>query len=352
MKPSAAAPIPAAPSGGAKYGEVPGVPVVGGPGIDLLRQFTLQGSPAKVVVSYVPVTGQPFTEALRAEVKEASRNPWDFQVLVMNSQPIKRGDVLLATFYFRTEASRQESGEGQTEVVFELGRPPWTKSVSFPVSAGRAWQKLQVPFQAAMNYPAGEAKLNFRLGFAAQTVELGGITVEDFGDALALSALPVTRAGYRGMEPDAKWRKAAAERIENIRKGSLVVVVTDRSGHQLVGAEVRAHQTASAFGFGTCISPPMLTGPVADPYTKAVTELFNVATLENNLKWVALAGDWGPSYTLDAAKGGSPGCARTASACAGTWRSGPGGGTCRATCAPTRRIRRFCARPSTSASAT
>src|SRR3954454_3080830 len=143
VKPSAATPTPAAPppaSGGAKYGEVPGVPVVGGPGVDLLRQFTLQGSPAKVVVSYVPVTGQPFSEALRAEVKEPSRNPWDFQVLVMNSQPVKRGDVLLATFYFRTEASRQESGDGQTEVVFELGRPPWTKSVSFPVSAGRQWQ--------------------------------------------------------------------------------------------------------------------------------------------------------------------------------------------------------------------
>ena len=35
-----------------------------------------------------------------------------------------------------------------------------------------------------------------------------------------------------------------------------------------------------------------------------LTELFNVATLENSLKWVPLEGQWGPSYTLDAAKGG------------------------------------------------
>ena len=83
-------------------------------------------------------------------------------------------------------------------MVFELGRPPWTKSVSFPVTAAREWRKIQVPFEAAMTYPAGEAKLNFRLGFAPQTVELGGITVESFGTALAVSALPVTRAGYRG----------------------------------------------------------------------------------------------------------------------------------------------------------
>jgi GH35 family endo-1,4-beta-xylanase len=300
-KPEPAAPPPVA---NGKYGEVPSTPVVGGPGVDLLRQLTLQGAPTQVVLSFVPVTGQPFPEALRAEVKEASPNPWDLQVLVKNSQTIQRGDTLLATFYFRTEASRQESGEGQTELVFELGRPPWTKSVSFPVTAARDWRKIQVPFESAMTYPAGEAKLNFRLGFAPQTVELGGITVESFGAALPVSALPVTRAGYRGMEPDAKWRKNAAERIENIRKGDITVIVTDVTGRKMVGAEVRIHQVGHAFGFGTAVSPPLLTGPVAEQYTKVLTELFNVATLENSLKWVALAGDWGQSYTLEAAQGG------------------------------------------------
>jgi endo-1,4-beta-xylanase len=301
---AAAAPAPVAAAGTGKYGEVPSVAVVGGPGVDLLRQMTLQGSPAQVALSFVPVTGQPFSEALRADVKESSRNPWDLQVLVKNSQPVQRGDTLLATFYFRTEASRQESGEGQTELVFELGHPPWTKSVSFPVTAARDWQRFQVPFEAAMTYPAGEAKLNFRLGFAPQTVELGGISLESFGAALPLSALPVTRPGYRGMEADAGWRKPAAERIENIRKGDLLVIVTDATGRRLVGAEVRARQVGHAFGFGTAVSPPLLSGEAAPQYPKVVTELFNTATLENNLKWVALAGDWGPSFTLDAAKGG------------------------------------------------
>jgi endo-1,4-beta-xylanase len=32
-----------------------------------------------------------------------------------------------------------------------------------------------------------------------------------------------------------------------------------------------------------------------------LTELFNYATLENNLKWVPLDGEWGPSFTLGAA---------------------------------------------------
>ena len=297
--PSAAA--PPAGYGTAKFGEVPGTAVIPAGGV---RALALQGDPAKVAISYVPVAGQPFAEAVRAEVKQATPNPWDLQLLVMSSQPIKQGDVLLATFSFRTEATRQESGEGQTELVFELGHDPWTKSVSFPARASREWRQIRVPFLAAMDYPAGEAKLNFRLGFEPETVDIGGITVESFGRALALSALPVTRISYRGIEPDAPWRKAAAERIDKIRKADLTVLVTDVAGQHLVNAEVHLRQTRQAFGLGTCVAPDRLTGPDAARYQQAITELFNIATLENSLKWVPLAGEWGPSYTLDAAKQG------------------------------------------------
>jgi GH35 family endo-1,4-beta-xylanase len=298
--PPAAAAAPAG-YGTAKFGEVPGVAVipVGG-----ARALALQGDAAKIAISYVPVAGQPFAEAVRAEVKQAAANPWDLQLLVTSSQPIKQGDVLLATFYLRTEATRQESGEGQTELVFELAHEPWTKSVSFPARAARAWRQIRVPFLAAMDYPVGEAKLNFRLGFEPETVDIGGVTVENFGRALALSALPVTRLSYRGIEPDAAWRKAAAERIDKIRKADLTVLVTDAAGQHLVNADVHLRQTRQAFGFGTCVAPAQLAGPDAAHYRQAITELFNIATLENSLKWVPLAGEWGPSYTLDAAKAG------------------------------------------------
>jgi GH35 family endo-1,4-beta-xylanase len=60
-----------------------------------------------------------------------------------------------------------------------------------------------------------------------------------------------------------------------------------------------------AFGFGTCVPAHLLTGPEADEkLTALVPELFNVATLENDLKWQPLAGDWGASYTIERAKAG------------------------------------------------
>jgi len=67
---------------------------------------------------------------------------------------------------------------------------------------------------------------------------------------------------------------------------------------------VRIHQVGHAFGFGTCVSPRLLTSGASEEYPKVVAELFNTATLENHLKWVPLAGDWGAGFTIDVAKEG------------------------------------------------
>jgi GH35 family endo-1,4-beta-xylanase len=290
--------------GSAKYGEVAGAPVIDDGGNLGMKAFVLQGDPAKVAITHVAVEGQPFTEALRAEVKEMVPNTWDLHVLVKNTKPVARGDVLLATFYFRTEKANEESAEGQTEFVFELSHEPWTKSVTFPVRAARSWQQVHVPFQAVMDYPPGEAKVNFRLGFPPQTVEIAALTIENFGRQLALSALPKMKRTYPGMEPDAAWRKPAAERIDKLRKADLTVRVKDGKGKKVEGAEIKLRQTRLAFGLGTCVDPARFKQPDGPRYQAVIKELFNVATLENNLKWVALAGDWGSGFTIDLAKSG------------------------------------------------
>jgi hypothetical protein len=91
-----------------KYGEVPGESIVPDGG---LRAFQVNGKSERVKVSFVKVEGQPFAEALRAEITARSDNNWDVQVQTRVPKPLNAGDVILATFYFRTEASRQESAE-------------------------------------------------------------------------------------------------------------------------------------------------------------------------------------------------------------------------------------------------
>lgn len=286
---------PTAPTG--QYGKVAGMDLALGKGI---AQFQLFGKKERVNLTTVPVVDMPFKEAYRAQVLAASTNNWDVQLSAKTTVPVSKGDVLLTTVYFRTEWAPQESGEGQSEFVFELAKEPYTKSVTYPLAASRDWKKVTIPFVAAQNYAAGDAQMILRLGYAKEIVEFGGITVENFGKQLALADLPATKIIYRGMEPEADWRKAAAERIEKLRKAPLTVTVTDATGKPMAGAEVKVTLTEHSFGFGTCVPAGRVlsTTPADEKFKSTLTELFNVATLENDLKWVALAGDWGKDFTL------------------------------------------------------
>jgi GH35 family endo-1,4-beta-xylanase len=284
-----------------KYGEVKGIELAPRESFSV---FTTNGTPDLVAISIVPVEGQSFTQALRAETKRLPKNPWDAQVQARVGHAIDAGDVLLASFYARAISSRAESGEAQTEFVLELARDPWSKSVSYPLRVGHEWQKFFVRFEASQSYAPGEAQMLFRLGYEPQTIEIGGLSVENFAQQVTLTDLPSTKLSYAGREGDAPWRSAADERIDKLRKAELALRVLDRTGKPVAGAEVNVEQQRQAFGFGSAVVAQTLIQPGNERYKTLVGELFNFAVLENNLKWPPLEGEWGPGWTLDVAKQG------------------------------------------------
>ncbi len=281
------------------WGKVEGESVLPAEGI---RAFTLNGKTDLAEISFYPVEGQPFEEALRADVKGGAKNNWDAQVQAPIAKPVERGDVLLATFYFRTEWAPQESGEGQSEFVFELAKDPWTKSATFKLLASREWKKFHVGFVAEESYAPGDAQMIFRLGYSPEKIDFAGISVENFGKKLALADLPTTEVTYAGREADAPWRKAAAERIEQYRKAELSVLVQDAAGKPLPNADVHVELAEHSFQFGTAVVAKRVAGDGEQTYKQKIIDHFNLATLENNLKWVALDGDWGDGYTMEQAK--------------------------------------------------
>ena len=171
-----------APTG--NWGKVPGVDVLEGGSIDA---FTVQGQTAKVATKVVDVTGQPFTKALRAEIKEKSQNNWDVQLTATSKSEVRSGDVLLASFWMRTEWVPAESGEAETEINFELNHEPWDKSLTHAVRAGAEWKQMLVPFQAKRNFKAGEAQIVFRLGYPPQTIDFADVKIENFKKDLTLA---------------------------------------------------------------------------------------------------------------------------------------------------------------------
>jgi endo-1,4-beta-xylanase len=293
QEPEAAASATAVETAGAQptgnYGKVPRVDVLGGAGIDA---FKVVGAADRVAVDVVAVTGQPFAKALRAQIREKSQNLWDVQLVATSASEVKSGDVLLASFWFRTEYVPVESGEAETEITFELNHEPFDKSLSHAVRAGAEWRQMLVPFVAKSNFKQGEAQVTFRLGYSPRTIDFADVKLENFEKQLVLADLPRSKITYAGIEPDAPWRVKADERIDQLRKASLTVRVTGKNGKPVPNAEVTAQLTKHAFNFGTAVPAEYVLASDRKQFDEILLENFNMATLENDLKWEAIA-DWG-----------------------------------------------------------
>jgi len=92
------------------------------PGIEMLAP-TNQADLGKV--EKVTVVGQPFKEALRLTTIKGSANPWDVQVNAAVPVAVQTGEVILAEFWARAAETKVESGEANSEFVFERVGDPW-----------------------------------------------------------------------------------------------------------------------------------------------------------------------------------------------------------------------------------
>lgn len=191
-----------------------------------LAAFQLEGETKKVVLTTIPVQGQPFASALRAAITQGSGSEWSVQLVAANAQPIEKGDLILTTFHLRAPAPPEGAPLGQTEFVFELGRAPYSKSVQYPVQTGGDWTKVQIRFTAAQSYAAGEAHMIFRLGYDPETIEIGGATVVSFGKRVPLTALPTTQSA------DSQRERAAAAVVDAAEEAAAKTAAT--AGGELV----------------------------------------------------------------------------------------------------------------------
>jgi len=93
----------------------------------------------------------------------------------------------------------------------------------------------------------------------------------------------------------------ATQRIEQLRKGDLVVRVVDKQGLPVADAPVEVVMTRHAFPWGTCVTAAHITGNEVDDdtYRTKLQSLFNCAVLENDLKWNAWHGGWGTGYSQE-----------------------------------------------------
>ena len=215
---------------------------------------------------------------------------WFIRVETPIAAAIKKDAILYLRYKIRCLNTRDETGVGMINPTVQLTAAPYTKEIAAPFSAGGDWAVFATWARVSQDYRAGSMDINFRLGFAPQELEIENLELFCLPSSWDTTRLPVTPApSYAGREPEAGWRKQAAERIELLRKQDLRVEVTDEGGHALPAVSVKVEQIKHAYRFGTAVAFWNLMGDPKDAdtisYRSVLKESFDTCGPESDLKW-------------------------------------------------------------------
>lgn len=212
---------------------------------------------------------------------------------------IAKNERVLAIIKARVAGSAMS---GEVLAKLQLRTAPYTSfGDSVGVDIHREWTEQPVTFIASNDIPAGTAAVVLLCGQKEQSIEVESIRVLKYPATTDVSSFPhptLIKRSYPGREPDAPWRKAALERIEQHRKADLSLTVKDANGSPLANTEVKLSLRRHAFGFGSAVVAKRFSSDSEDDrrYREIVDRLFSIVVFENDLK----DGNWSPDF--DAAR--------------------------------------------------
>lgn len=239
---------------------------------------------------FVLKQGEAGVPVYEIEVPRATKSQYGVAMHWNTTGDVNKGDVLLARLTMRTLSARQESGESVVYLYFQEANGSFNKSFITQIGSVEEWKTFHIPFVAHRSMKAGEAQIGLALGALAQQVEVTGVEILNFGNAVRVEDLPETRFSYAGREAGAEWREKALQRIEEIRTSPLNIKVVDAKGKPVKGANLEIALQQSDFIWGTAVKEVLLAKDDAESqtYKKHLKELFNTAVIENGFK----AGGW------------------------------------------------------------
>jgi endo-1,4-beta-xylanase len=282
-------------------GATPRTPPPGGEQLVAPDDFTLfeMGSHRNGESRVVDVEGAPFKRAIRAQVKERGQQ-WDVEIGRPIPRAFKPGEILLMRAFVREIQSFDESGEALVNLQVAMRKGPWTAPIGRVATVDGGWQEFWIPGAITSGHANDELFIKLSCGEVRQTIEIGGIQLWVYPPGTALTSLPRTVQSYQGRESGASWRREAEARIKKLRTAPLRVQVLDLKGRPVPGVAIKAEMVRHRFPFGSAVSARAIAGPNSqevEPARARFLRLFNSATLENDLKWPAWVGEFGPSFS-------------------------------------------------------
>ncbi|NUP98356.1 MAG: endo-1,4-beta-xylanase [Armatimonadetes bacterium] len=260
----------------------------------------------RLKVEPVAVQTGGYAQGLRLTADPAPGSAaWSLALGQPNRATILRHEVIYLRAWLRSAERRR------VNFVFEEASEPYRKDISQSATLAPEWKEYRFAARAQRSYRPGEGQLRFFLGMQAGSLEIAGVRMDNCGRGEP-EAFDQTIDHWGGREHNDAWRAPALARIEQLRKGDLVVKVVDAAGKPVPQAAVRVTQQRHHFRFGTAAPAGRFvdaTNPDNVRFQQEVARLFNTVTFENDLKWnatsperIALVGraiDWLHAHDLE-----------------------------------------------------
>lgn len=138
----------------------------------------------------IDVKDQPFKKVIRARVKQRPEQTWFVQISTLLAEPVKRGDVVMASFHVRKVESKKPGGDGVFSVYFGTPDTDLEPTINQGITIGAKWTLVQIPAEVAADYQAGKGMLNLDLGNEPQLLEFGDIKLVNYGRKVGVNDLP------------------------------------------------------------------------------------------------------------------------------------------------------------------
>jgi len=152
---------------------------------DIVGAFRLVAISGKAEQSEMLLTGLPFSRALRLQSVTIPVEAWQQFTQAPVTGAMGAGDTGLFVFSIRA----QSDAVAPVNASIKGSDEPYPVLATRDVMPTKEWRTVYVAFSALGGFAAGKANVAFFFGGTRQTVEIGGVTMLNFGQTISLASL-------------------------------------------------------------------------------------------------------------------------------------------------------------------
>uniref|UniRef100_UPI003B5B44A0 endo-1,4-beta-xylanase n=1 Tax=Shewanella gaetbuli TaxID=220752 RepID=UPI003B5B44A0 len=244
---------------------------------NLKDNIVISAENGKADISWLHDKSSPGGDFVRISVNNASAKSWDVNVKSKsNHKIIEKGQWLFTHFYVRAS---QQGHSANVRGFIEANKPNWKMIADSSTITDSNWTRVTAFGRAQSDQPTDSVYLSLHLAVQAQEVDLADIQFFSLDADIDPELLPISQLSYAAGAKNAPWRQKAQNMIEQNRKGTFTIKLSDKQNmpisHQLVTVE----QHRLAYDIGSFVNEILITDEQQTAaYRGWFNEFFNYAT--------------------------------------------------------------------------